>query len=86
MRCPMLLVVFQFHSRCVQVFDLSQRSPVYFRTELTDGSLMVLKTNTKLYSDHDKQKRIMAAEEICACLAVPCNKSFVPWRKSHKRS
>ncbi|CAE6965558.1 unnamed protein product [Symbiodinium sp. CCMP2592] len=59
-----------------KVFDLSQRSPTYFRTELADGCMMVLKTNTKLYSDHDKQHRTMSAEEICACLALPCNKTF----------
>ncbi|CAE7769661.1 unnamed protein product, partial [Symbiodinium necroappetens] len=32
------------------VFDLSQHSPAYFRTERRDGTMMALKTNTKLYS------------------------------------
>ncbi|CAE7407664.1 unnamed protein product, partial [Symbiodinium necroappetens] len=62
--------------QCKKVFDLSQRNPAYFRTELVDDSMLALKTNTKLYCDDEKHKRVMSAEEICACLVLPCNKNF----------
>ncbi|CAE7762057.1 hypothetical protein AK812_SmicGene34282 [Symbiodinium microadriaticum] len=58
-----------------EVFDLSQRNPAYYRTELVDDSMMALKTNTRLYCE-EKHKRIMSAEEVCACLVLPCNKNF----------
>ena len=61
---------------CLQVYDLSQKSPQFFRTELQDSSLCGLKTNTKLYST-DKQ-RIMSGVAMCSSMVLPCTDTFVP--------
>lgn len=79
-----LVHLFTAGSWVQEVFDLSQRNPVYFRTELVDSSMLVLKTNTKLYCDDQKHKRTMSAEEVCGCLVMPCNKNFVPCLNRYK--
>ena len=66
--------IMSYTESCSQVFDLSQRSPAYFRTELKDGCLMGLKTNTKLYSS--KKRRVMTVEEIASSLVLPCTASL----------
>ena len=58
----------------LQVWDLSQVSESYMRTDLVDGSLMTLKRNTSAYSK--KKRRCLAAEEIFSALAIPTTEKF----------
>ena len=59
-----------------QVYDLSQQHPNYYRTELKDGTMMALKTNTKLFSL--PLQRMISPVELCSILVLPCNKKLVP--------
>ncbi|CAE7777691.1 unnamed protein product [Symbiodinium sp. CCMP2456] len=63
----------RFFKESKQVFDLSQRAAQFFRTELKEGHLMTMKTNTKLYCS--SADRLMSSAEMCAAMVLPSSKA-----------
>ena len=64
----------------LQVYDLSQTSRSYMRTELADDSLMTIKRNCgTLYSC--KHDRCLNSEELFTAMCVPTKPSFATYLK-----
>ena len=59
-----------------QVFDLSQTGAQFMRTENYDGTMMCVKTNTKLFNT--AKGRILTHAELCSVMALPATDRFEP--------